>query len=39
VETGGKELAAELHEQGYERIRKSYPEAAAINDEVVEAAV
>lgn len=34
VETGGKELAAELHEQGYERIRNEYPEAAAINDEV-----
>lgn len=32
VETGGKELAAELHEQGYERIRQEYPEAAAIND-------
>ena len=34
VETGGKELAAELHEKGYERIRQQYPEAAAINDGV-----
>lgn len=34
VETGGKELAEELHEKGYERIRTQYPEAAAINDEV-----
>ena len=29
VETGGPELAAELHKQGYERIRTAYPEAAA----------
>lgn len=29
VETGGAELAAELHKRGYERIRKAYPEAAA----------
>ncbi len=29
VETGGPELAGELHKQGYERIRKAYPEAAA----------
>ncbi len=29
VETGGPELAAELHKKGYERIRKAYPEAAA----------
>lgn len=33
VETGGKELAEELHAQGYERIRKQYPEAAKVNDE------
>jgi len=33
VETGGKELADELHAQGYERIRKQYPEAAKVNDE------
>ncbi|HMO15608.1 MAG TPA: Fe-S cluster assembly ATPase SufC [Pirellulaceae bacterium] len=32
VETGGKELAQELHSQGYERIRKQYPEAALAND-------
>jgi Fe-S cluster assembly ATP-binding protein len=29
VETGGPELAAELHKLGYERIRAAYPEAAA----------
>ena len=29
VETGGPELAAELHKQGYDRIRAAYPEAAA----------
>jgi Fe-S cluster assembly ATP-binding protein len=29
VETGGPELAAELHKQGYERIRRAYPDAAA----------
>jgi Fe-S cluster assembly ATP-binding protein len=29
VETGGAELAAELHERGYDRIRAQYPEAAA----------
>ena len=34
VETGGKELAEELHQQGYERIRSENPEAAAVNDEV-----
>jgi Fe-S cluster assembly ATP-binding protein len=33
VETGGKELAEELHSRGYERIRRQYPEAAAANDE------
>ena len=32
VETGGKELAVELHEKGYERIRSQYPDAAAVND-------
>jgi len=32
VETGGKELADELHSRGYERIRKQYPEAAEMND-------
>ncbi len=34
VETGGKELADELHTQGYERIRSEYPDAAAVNDEL-----
>jgi Fe-S cluster assembly ATP-binding protein len=29
VETGGPELAVELHKQGYDRIRKTYPAAAA----------
>jgi len=29
VETGGPELAVELHKQGYGRIRAAYPEAAA----------
>jgi len=29
VETGGPELALELHKQGYDRIRQTYPEAAA----------
>ncbi|MBX7169121.1 MAG: Fe-S cluster assembly ATPase SufC [Pirellulales bacterium] len=29
VETGGPELAEELHERGYDRIRAKYPEAAA----------
>lgn len=31
VETGGKELAEELHRSGYDRIRKSYPDAEATN--------
>jgi Fe-S cluster assembly ATP-binding protein len=29
VETGGPELAMELHKQGYDRIRAAYPDAAA----------
>lgn len=29
VESGGPELATELHKKGYERIRAAYPEAAA----------
>lgn len=29
VETGGKELAEELHKSGYDRIRAAYPDAAA----------
>jgi len=28
VETGGPELAAELHKQGYDRVRATYPDAA-----------
>ncbi|CAD76568.1 probable ABC-type transporter ATP-binding protein [Rhodopirellula baltica SH 1] len=35
VETGGKELAVELHEHGYDRIRKAYPEAEAANQEML----
>jgi Fe-S cluster assembly ATP-binding protein len=31
VETGGVELANELHTQGYDRIRRDYPEAAEEN--------
>jgi Fe-S cluster assembly ATP-binding protein len=31
VESGGPELARELHDRGYDRIRKSYPDAAADN--------
>lgn len=31
VETGGAELARELHSQGYDRIRKAYPDADAAN--------
>ncbi len=36
VETGGIELANELHSQGYERIRKAYPEADAENQAMLE---
>lgn len=41
VETGGPELARELHAQGYDRIRKTYPDADAANSQMVkkEAAV
>jgi Fe-S cluster assembly ATP-binding protein len=35
VETGGIELARELHDSGYERIRKAYPEADAANDQML----
>jgi Fe-S cluster assembly ATP-binding protein len=31
VETGGPELAVELHKKGYDRIRAAYPEAAALD--------
>ncbi|WP_425399129.1 Fe-S cluster assembly ATPase SufC [Aeoliella sp.] len=36
VETGGVELAQELYTQGYDRIRESYPEEAAIEEEQAE---
>jgi Fe-S cluster assembly ATP-binding protein len=32
VETGGPELAVELHKQGYDRVRASHPDAAADED-------
>ena len=35
VETGGKELAEELHRSGYDRIRKAYPDADAANQEML----
>ncbi len=35
VETGGPELARELHDHGYERIRKTYPDAEAANQEML----
>ncbi|MCG8650787.1 MAG: ABC transporter ATP-binding protein, partial [Pirellulales bacterium] len=35
VETGGKELADELHQHGYDRIRQTYPEAEAANQEML----
>ena len=36
VETGGVELAHELHRDGYDRIRKTYPEAEAQNQAMLE---
>lgn len=36
VETGGMELANELHTQGYERVRREHPEADAENRAMVE---
>jgi Fe-S cluster assembly ATP-binding protein len=36
VETGGKELAEELHERGYDRIRQQYPDANAENQALLE---
>jgi Fe-S cluster assembly ATP-binding protein len=36
VETGGFELAHELHGNGYERIRRTYPEAEACNKEMLQ---
>lgn len=35
VETGGRELADELHRSGYDRIRRTYPDAEAQNREMV----
>jgi len=37
VESGGPELAAELHKRGYERIRAAYPEAAAAEQSMQDA--
>jgi Fe-S cluster assembly ATP-binding protein len=39
VETGGPELAVELHKLGYDRIRAAYPDAAAQEREMAAAAV
>lgn len=36
VECGGPELARELHSQGYDRIRRAYPEAEARNQEMLQ---
>jgi len=36
VETGGPELARELHNEGYQRIREAYPEADAENQSMIE---
>jgi len=36
VETGGVELARELHQQGYDRIRRTYPDADARNQKMLE---
>lgn len=35
VESGGMELAHELHRNGYDRIRQAYPEANRANEELV----
>jgi len=39
VEVGGPELAAELHKQGYDRIRAAHPEAAADEAAMLEKSV
>lgn len=39
VETGGVELAHELHSKGYERIRRTYPEADALNRQLEKEAI
>jgi Fe-S cluster assembly ATP-binding protein len=36
VETGGVDLANELHNEGYDRIRKAYPDDDAENQAMVE---
>jgi Fe-S cluster assembly ATP-binding protein len=36
VETGGVELADELHSKGYDRIRKAYPDADAANQAMID---
>ncbi|MCA9184914.1 MAG: ABC transporter ATP-binding protein, partial [Planctomycetales bacterium] len=36
VETGGSELAEELHAKGYDRIRASHPDAEADNQAMLE---
>jgi Fe-S cluster assembly ATP-binding protein len=36
VETGGIELAHELHQRGYDRIRAAHPDAEAANQAMVE---
>ncbi|MFC1757458.1 Fe-S cluster assembly ATPase SufC [Planctomycetota bacterium] len=36
VETGGVELAEELHSKGYDRIRNAYPDAEAANQAMLE---
>jgi Fe-S cluster assembly ATP-binding protein len=38
VETGGVELARELYTSGYDRIRSSYPDAAANEQTLVQSA-
>jgi Fe-S cluster assembly ATP-binding protein len=35
VETGGPELARELHDHGYDRIRRTYPDADAANQQML----
>jgi Fe-S cluster assembly ATP-binding protein len=35
VETGGPELARELHTQGYDRVRRSHPDADAANQQML----
>lgn len=39
VETGGEELAQELHKNGYDRVRAAHPDAAAREEEMSQAAL